>query len=281
MCVCVCVCVCVRVCACTSVSQCVRYLVPIPRLYVFFLMQFTSRAQAFCIVKAIAWDDPQVVGTLTEGNMGIILRVFCSMIGRKYTTMWCTRGDLYAHEYMGPFAGWVGRKFLTMFHHGSYAVITPSPSMAREIVRLGCVSEARCRPILNGCNVDEFSPEGPLSGDMVGLQRPIWLYCGRVSHEKNILAFLHLAHRLPGSIVIVGNGPLYEEAVRDYASPRCVFLGWRGGADLSACYRTADVFVFPSRTDTFGQVIIEAMASGVPVAAFPVTGPIDLGEFRA
>ena len=91
--------------------------------------------------------------------------------------------------------------------------------MAAELVRLGCVSKTRCRPILNGCNVSEFSPEGPLSGDMVGLKRPIWLYCGRVSHEKNILALLHLANRLPGSIAIVGKGPFYDEAVEE-----CVYL---------------------------------------------------------
>lgn len=99
-------------------------------------------------------------------------------------------------------------------------------------------------------------------------------YVGRVSHEKNISAFLSLLDKLPGSAAIVGKGPFFDEAVEKYASPRCKFLGWRQGEDLHSTYRTADVFVFPSRTDTFGQVIIEAMASGLPVAAYPVTGAL-------
>lgn len=97
-----------------------------------------------------------------------------------------------------------------------------------------------------------------------------------MSHEKNIMAFLDLHEKLPGSIAIVGEGPMYKQAKKNFASEKFKFLGWQTGENLTSAYRTADVFVFPSRTDTFGQVVIEAMASGVPVAAFPVTGPIDL-----
>src|SRR5262249_15756856 len=100
--------------------------------------------------------------------------------------------------------------------------------------------------------------------------RPILLYAGRVSKEKNIEAFLALAH--PGTKVVVGDGPIREKLQRD--CPEVVFLGYRTGTALAECYANADLFVFPSKTDTFGLVMIEAMACGVPVAAYPVAAPI-------
>src|SRR5262249_24429703 len=104
------------------------------------------------------------------------------------------------------------------------------------------------------------------------LKRPIWLYVGRVAVEKNLEAFLKLD--LPGTKVVVGGGPQREELGARY--PRTLFAGWKAGEDLSDCYAGADVFVFPSLTDTFGLVILEAMASGTPVAAFAAPGPIDV-----
>jgi glycosyltransferase involved in cell wall biosynthesis len=105
-----------------------------------------------------------------------------------------------------------------------------------------------------------------------GLARPIFLYVGRVAVEKNIAAFLALD--LPGTKVVVGEGPQMEELKAEH--PEAVFKGARFGAELARCYSDADVFVFPSLTDTFGLVILEAMACGTPVAAFPAPGPIDL-----
>lgn len=184
--------------------------------------------------------------------------------------------DLYAAQFVGEMVATIGLKFLTVFHRAAFRVITPSPSFGRVLINLGCVDEDKCRPILNGCNTQSFSPDGPKDPAMADLQHPIWLYVGRVSHEKNVLAFLSLRDKLPGSIAVVGQGPYFEEAVQKFSSDRCKFLGWRKGEELTAAYRGADFFVFPSKTDTFGQVIIEAMASGLPVAAHPVTGPIDL-----
>lgn len=129
---------------------------------------------------------------------------------------------------------------------------------------------------MNGCNTSAFSPNGPKLADMEGMKRPIWLYVGRVSHEKNVLALLELHDKIKGSIAIVGKGPFFQEAKERFESENVKFLGWRQGEELYSAYRSADAFAFTSRTDTFGQVNIEAMASGLPVAAFPVTGPIDL-----
>jgi glycosyltransferase involved in cell wall biosynthesis len=109
------------------------------------------------------------------------------------------------------------------------------------------------------------------------LPRPIFAYVGRVAVEKNLRAFLNL--KLPGSKLVVGDGPQRKKLEREY--PDTFFAGARHGAALAAAYAGADVFVFPSRTDTFGLVVLEALASGLPVAAYPVTGPMDiLGESR-
>jgi len=219
--------------------------------------------------------DPDLVNLLTEGNCGLVARFLCQLTGKSYTTMWCTRYDLYLGDLLGDRIARLGRAFLTWFHSGEI-VITPSPSMAKELIRMDCVPPAKCVPIMNGCNTAMFSPDGPTLAEMADMPRPIWLYVGRVSHEKNVLALLELHDKIEGSIAIVGKGPFFREAVERFAGPKVKFLGWRQGDELYAAYRSADAFAFTSRTDTFGQVNIEAMASGLPVAAFPVTGPIDL-----
>jgi glycosyltransferase involved in cell wall biosynthesis len=123
-----------------------------------------------------------------------------------------------------------------------------------------------------GVDLEAFHPE---PRENWNLQRPIFVYVGRVAVEKNLRAFLDLS--LPGSKLVVGDGPQLRSLQRDY--PAVHFAGARHGAALAAAYAGADVFVFPSRTDTFGLVVLEALASGLPVAAFPVTGPMDiLGE---
>jgi glycosyltransferase involved in cell wall biosynthesis len=120
-----------------------------------------------------------------------------------------------------------------------------------------------------GVDTDLFRPR---SKDFLDLPRPVWLYFGRVAVEKGIGDFLALD--LPGTQLVVGDGPACEELKRRY--PRAVFAGYRHGEDLASHISASDVFVFPSRTDTFGLVLLEAMACGVPVAAYPVTGPIDV-----
>ena len=119
-----------------------------------------------------------------------------------------------------------------------------------------------------GVDTSHFHPR-PVD---LGLPRPVFLCVGRVAVEKNLEAFLELD--LPGTKLIVGDGPARESLARKY--PQAVFLGARQGEELAEAYAAADVFVFPSRTDTFGLVLLEALASGLPVAAFPVTGPRDV-----
>ena len=120
-----------------------------------------------------------------------------------------------------------------------------------------------------GVRTDIFSPEDPVAYDF---PRPIWIYVGRVAVEKNIEEFLDLD--LEGTKIIIGDGPDRERLSAAY--PSCRFLGYRFGRELAQHLAGADVFVFPSKTDTFGIVMLEAMACGLPVAAFPVTGPIDV-----
>jgi len=124
-------------------------------------------------------------------------------------------------------------------------------------------------PWSRGVDLELFQPAPDRFGD---LTRPVFLYVGRVAVEKNIGAFLALD--LPGTKVVVGDGPQRSELERRY--PEAVFVGSKSGRELASYYQRADVFVFPSRTDTFGLVLIEAMACGTPVAAYPVRGPIDV-----
>src|SRR5262249_22628673 len=141
-----------------------------------------------------------------------------------------------------------------------------TPSLEAELAARGFQNLRRWS---RGVDLTLFSPRVKTWAQY---PRPIQLYAGRVSKEKNIEAFLDL--KRPGTKVVVGDGPYRERLQRDY--PRAVFLGYRTGASLAEAYANADVFVFPSKTDTFGLVMIEAMACGIPVAAYPVVGPIDI-----
>ena len=127
-------------------------------------------------------------------------------------------------------------------------------------------------PFGRGVDLANFSADSPPHAAYAALPRPIQLYVGRVAVEKNIEAFLATRH--PGTRVVVGDGPARKPLERRF--PDAIFLGALKGAALAAAYAGADVFVFPSRTDTFGMVLIEALASGLPVAAYPVQGPIDI-----
>ncbi len=140
-----------------------------------------------------------------------------------------------------------------------------SPSLGRNLAARGF---ERILPWTRGVDIDLFRPSGVRH---FGPGSPVFLYVGRVAVEKNIEGFLDLD--LPGRKVVVGTGPLLETLKARY--PDVIFTGKKVGEELAQCYASADVFVFPSRTDTFGMVLLEAMASGLPVAAYPVTGPID------
>jgi glycosyltransferase involved in cell wall biosynthesis len=156
------------------------------------------------------------------------------------------------------------------FHNAGSACLVATPSIAKELRQRGFSTIV---PWTRGVDHALFRPRpgDRLAGEM-GWARPVFMNVGRLSVEKNLPAFLHLD--LPGTKVVVGDGPLRAELERRY--PHAVFTGTKSGEELARHYAAADVFVFPSLTDTFGNVLLEALASAVPIAAFPVPGPIDV-----
>jgi glycosyltransferase involved in cell wall biosynthesis len=158
-------------------------------------------------------------------------------------------------------------RYLKWFHRPAAATLVATPSVEKELRRRGFIS-----PLLRwsrGVNLDLFHPR---PRTFPAAHRPIQMYVGRVSTEKNLEAFLAL--KTPGKKYVVGDGPARESLERRY--PEALFLGKLHGVHLAEAYANADVFVFPSKTDTFGLVILEALASGVPVAAYPAPGPVDI-----
>jgi glycosyltransferase involved in cell wall biosynthesis len=158
-------------------------------------------------------------------------------------------------------------RILRWFHNGSSALMVATPSLEADLRRRGFT--APMRRWSRGVDLGLFRPRPP---GATPHPRPVLLYVGRVSAEKGVEDFLRL--KSAGTKLVIGDGPARADLERRY--PEAVFLGYRKGEDLAECYAAADLFVFPSRTDTFGIVLIEALACGVPVAAYPVTGPADI-----
>ena len=209
---------------------------------------------------------PDHVHISTEGVLGLLVRRFCRKSGWNFTTSYHTRFP----EYLKRLA-WVPEgltyRFLKWFHGPSGAMMVATPSLEKELAGRGF--RAPMRRWSRGVDLGVFRPREKVD---TGFPRPVLLYVGRVSHEKGIGDFLALD--TPGTKLVVGDGPARTELERKY--PAAKFLGYRKGQALGEVYASADLFVFPSKTDTFGIVVIEALASGVPVAAYPVTGPIDI-----
>jgi glycosyltransferase involved in cell wall biosynthesis len=213
---------------------------------------------------------PDALHVATEGPLGIAARGIAARRGWRFTTSFHTRFAEYvsARTPIPERATWA---LLRRFHNAGVGTLAATPTLREELARRGF---RRILPWTRGVDLDLFraSLPTPCAQAWAGLPRPIFLYAGRVAVEKNIGAFLDLD--LPGSKVVVGDGP--QRAALQAAHPSVHFAGWREGEALAAAYRGADVMVFPSRTDTFGLVLLEAMASGTPVAAFPVMGPRDV-----
>ncbi|MDX2289280.1 MAG: glycosyltransferase family 1 protein [Hyphomicrobiaceae bacterium] len=216
------------------------------------------------IYRRIAELKPDAVHIATEGPLGWMTRAHCRRHRIPFTTSFHTRfPDYISSRFFVP-ESWVW-SVLRGFHNAGAGIMVATPSLASELEGRGF---ERIMPWTRGVDTDLFHPrQTRMFGD-----GPVFLYVGRVAIEKNIGAFLDAD--LPGRKVVVGSGPQLEELSARY--PHVVFTGKRVGEDLAACYASADVFVMPSRTETFGIVILEAMASGLPVAAYPVTGPLDL-----
>ena len=213
---------------------------------------------------------PDALHIATEGPLGWSARRWAKRQGVPFTTAFHSHFPEYVRRRTGLSPAFIW-KLMRRFHEPSSAVLCATPTLASELNSRGIGHTHRWS---RGVDLAAFSPEGPLDDGMVaaaGLQRKL-LYVGRVAIEKNLEAFLSLD--TDEAKFVVGDGPQRAELERRF--PTVHFLGNRTGTALAAAYRTADVFVFPSLTDTFGLVMIEALACGTPVAAFDVMGPCDV-----
>lgn len=209
--------------------------------------------------------NPDAVHIATEGPVGYAVRRYCLDRGYAFTTSFHTRFPEYIRE-RWPVPLGATYPVIRRFHRPAFRTLVPTESVRAELADRGF---GHLQVWGRGVDTALFDPARRRD---TGLPRPVMLNVGRVAPEKNLEAFLDLA--LPGSKVVVGDGPKLAEFRRHY--PQVVFPGARYGGELADWYAAADVFVFPSRTDTFGLVMLESIASGTPVAAYPVTGPRDV-----
>ena len=211
--------------------------------------------------------QPDHIHIATEGPLGLAARSWCLRRGRAFTSSYHTQFPEYIRKRL-PVPLAVSYAFVRRFHNAAARTMVATSSQEAVLKRW------RFRNIVRwtrGVDTNLFSPEdrAPLN-----VPRPVFAYAGRVAVEKNLEAFLSLD--LPGTKCVIGDGPALK-ALRE-RFPQALFTGYKFGKELARLLAAADVFVFPSRTDTFGLVMLEALACGVPVAAFPVTGPLDVVE---
>lgn len=225
-------------------------------------LAITTRSRVGFRIEAFA---PDALHIATEGPLGFTARRHALRTGMAFTTSFHTKFAEYVQARCGLPAR-ITYKGMRWFHHPARAVMAATPAIKRELEGHGF---ERVRLWGRGVDADVFRP-GERS--FLRAARPLFMYVGRVAVEKNIEAFLKLD--LPGSKWVVGDGPQREELQRRYTNVH--FAGFQQGEALARHYAAADVCVFPSRTDTFGLVMLEAMACGTPVAAYPVPGPIDV-----
>src|SRR3984893_16062260 len=217
------------------------------------------------IARRIEQADPDALHIATEGPLGIMARRYCLQHGLSFTTSYMTQFPQYISPRSPVPQAWT-YAVLRRFHATAAVTMVSTQSLLEELTGRGF---RHLRSWTRGVDTELFRPDRAIR---LGLPRPIFACVGRVAVEKNLAAFLTLD--LPGSKIVIGDGPQSEELKRRF--PEAHFLGSLEGVPLAAHLAAADVFVFPSRTDTFGIVQLEALASGVPVAAFPVTGPKDV-----
>jgi len=217
------------------------------------------------IAARIEAAQPDAIHVATEGPIGHAMRSYCIKAGRPFSTSYTTRFPEYISARSPIPQEWIYR-VLRRFHAAAAVTMVATPSLMTELGERGFTNLGMWT---RGVDVDLFRPDRAIDLDF---PRPIFMTVGRIAVEKNLPAFLALD--LPGTKVVIGAGPQEPELKRNF--PATKFLGQLDNGILAAHLAAADVFVFPSRTDTFGIVQLEALASGVPVAAFPVTGPRDV-----
>ena len=223
------------------------------------------------VARLIAEAQPCAVHIATEGPLGWAARRYCLKQHVPFTTAYHTRFPEYIRaRWRVPLP--ISYAVMRRFHNQSSRIMVATQNIEDELAKRGFRNIARWS---RGVDTNLYRPrpeaKGP-NGPFGDAPRPIQLYVGRVAVEKNVEAFLSLD--LPGTKAVVGDGPQVEELKRRF--PDVIFTGVKTGEDLAMHYAAADIFVFPSRTDTFGLVLLEALASGLPVAAYPVPGPLDV-----
>ncbi len=239
-----------------------RLTLPMPTYPEIRLTLFARSA----VKKEMTAFAPDVIHIATEGPLGLAARHYCLKHGMPYSTSFHTRFPEYVHSRFPFIPESLIYRWLLWFHKPASAMMVATRSLKREMQSHGFTN---VRIWSRGVDTEKFRP---IPGTFLPFQKPLWLYVGRVAVEKNIEDFLSLA--LPGTKVIVGDGP--QRAVLERKYPTAKFMGPKFGDELVRLYSASDVFVFPSRTDTFGLVLLEALACGTPVAAYPVQGPLDV-----
>jgi glycosyltransferase involved in cell wall biosynthesis len=217
------------------------------------------------VAKQMKAFAPDAIHIATEGPLGLAARSYALKHGLPFTTAYHTRFPEYVQARTRIPLAWTYR-FLKWFHGPSIAVMAPTQVVKDDLEKYGFDNVVIWS---RGVDLEIFKPQ---PSKVLNSAHPIFLYVGRVAVEKNIEAFLEID--LPGSKWVVGDGPALKEIKEKY--PLVNYLGVLNQYQLAEVYAAADVFVFPSKTDTFGLVLLEAMACGLPVAAYPVTGPIDV-----
>jgi glycosyltransferase involved in cell wall biosynthesis len=218
-------------------------------------------------MKAFA---PHAIHIATEGPLGMAVRRYCRAGGVPFTTSYHTHYPEYLRA-RWPIPLAVTYAWLRRFHNAAVRTFVSSPTLERQLGDRGFRSLHRWR---RGVDLKRFHPHAPAHPLLQGLPRPVMACVGRLAVEKNLDAFLAL--KLPGTQLVIGDGP--HRASLEARHPQARFLGFRTGEELTQLLGGVDVLAFPSLTDTFGIAMIEALACGVPVAAFPVPGPIDVIE---
>ncbi|HEY9778364.1 MAG TPA: glycosyltransferase [Planktothrix sp.] len=215
--------------------------------------------------------DFNMVHLATQGRICLLVRRYCEERGLPYSTAYHTQIPEYLELRHGISKN-IGYEFMRWFCNTAEYTIVPTPDMAETLRANGITNVVSC---LHGVDTERFHPVADKTTLLPDLPRPHFLYVGRISPEKSPEDFMRLD--LPGTKIVVGgaSGGL-DQAELEKEYPDVHFAGVQTGDDLARFYASADVFVFPSRTDTFGLVLLEALAAGVPVAAYPVTGPIDV-----
>ena len=217
------------------------------------------------VAQIIQAEQADAMHIATEGPLGLAARAYAIKHEIPFTTAYHTRFPEYVRARFGVPLSWTYR-FLRWFHAPAQAMLAPTEVVARDLAQYGC---RNVKMWARGVDTEHFYPR---TERVLNTTEPIFLYVGRVAVEKNIEAFLKLD--LPGSKWVVGEGPALAKLKQQF--PEVHYLGVLDAERLAQVYSSANVFVFPSLTDTFGLVLLEALACGTPVAAYPVTGPIDV-----